>query len=483
MDSVIGLDIGNDWIKAVEIVRNSIVKKIGKIKIYSEGELNEESREQFYIIKIKELFRSLKLSRDNVVTNFHGSYVLARTYLPPVTDKDSFEQWFVNNIEEIIPGTSIEDVIYAYELFPSGRALIAFARRREVERLLTVLRACNIFPLLIDASCLALYNAFAPHPWFKEKKNFAILDIANNSGDLMIVKEGEPITTGIINLKTKISNKDRESIRKYIEELGYNLIRIFNYYEKKENFSIKDLILTGDYAKVVGLRKNLKDLFGFTIEFGNPFVYQDFKMPKSHTDIESIGYAQALGLALKGLSKPSINLIPYEEKNTHKIFLFKKRIERSAKLSLIIAIPVLIILIVILFFGNYKNANLNRTLNDLKKKIVELSYVEEKESILNQKIKKIKELNRNRIKWSENLYHLGKDIPEGICLKKISTDIRLVSEGSNTARKIRIIIEGQSLSQERVIDLINNLEKRFKDIAVEDMKGELQCEFRISLGL
>lgn len=155
MSKSVGLDLGRGWIKALEINQDLELLKIGKIKV--PRNTNKEERE-LYISKIKELFQSLNLSRDNITINIRGSFILARTYLPPSSNKDDFEQWFVDSIESIIPGTPIEDVIYSYELLTSGRALIAFAKRKEIERHLEMLKSCAIIPASIDASCLALYE-------------------------------------------------------------------------------------------------------------------------------------------------------------------------------------------------------------------------------------------------------------------------------------------------------------------------------------
>jgi hypothetical protein len=207
----VGLDLEKGWIKVVEISSDLKLTNIGRIRIPRSDKEDTRNEQELYAAKINELFSNLKIARENVVSNIRGSYILARTYLPPSKDKDEFERWFVKSIESIIPGTPIEDVVYSYELLPSGRALIAFARRTEIEKQLEMLKTCTIVPVLIDASCLALYDAFSPHPWIQKKENVAILDIGTYSTGVLIIKDGEAFGSNAISLggKDLIKGKDR----------------------------------------------------------------------------------------------------------------------------------------------------------------------------------------------------------------------------------------------------------------------------------
>lgn len=176
--------------------------------------------------------------------------MLARTYLPPSTNKEPFERWFVEAIESIVPGIPVKDIVYSFDLLASGRALIAFARLPEIEKQSALLKQCSIIPLAIDAACLALYDAFSLHPWVKTKENFAIVDIGSRSSDLLIVKDGEPFGANEINFGGKDLMKGKERHKKFATELGVNLARVFNHYEEKDNVRIQDLLIVGDYANL-----------------------------------------------------------------------------------------------------------------------------------------------------------------------------------------------------------------------------------------
>jgi Tfp pilus assembly PilM family ATPase len=218
MESVIGFDLGRDWIKILQLTPGKKILRLGKIPIPEETD--NAKLPAIVVNRINELFKSLKLPKENIVVNFRGSHVLARTYLPPSTQSDAFEHWFVESIETMIPGTPISEVIYSFDLLPSGRALIAFARIREIEKLLSILNCCGITPVSIDASCLALYDCFRDHPLIQSKQNQAIVDINSTATYILLVKDGEPYISAEIPLGGKNISKGRDKYRNFAYQLG-----------------------------------------------------------------------------------------------------------------------------------------------------------------------------------------------------------------------------------------------------------------------
>lgn len=463
MNSFVGLDLRGDWIKVVELTEDLRVKSYGKIKIDEDRGDNEDS----YIQKIKELFRKSKISSNNVVINFRGSYVLARTYQPPSSNKEAFEMWFVENIQELIPGTTVEDVVYSYEILPSGRVLIAFARLGEMEKQLGMLRKCGIKPIFIDASCLPLRTAFINHPWIKERYDFAILDIADTLADLLIIKEGEPFSANLITLGNQNNN----------DVLTGHLLRIFNFYEKKDGLKINNLLITGDYPKSSIIKGHLENSLGFKVEIGNPFRTHRLKSRIKN----GVSYAQALGLALKGFSKSGIDLTPHKIKVENEILSFQKSAERYARLSLFFTIPALIFSLYLLISISKKNDTLKQDIDALKKEMAEMSLIDNEAIEFNNRIQKLKELLKNRLYWSEILFEIARTVPEGIYFKELLTETRLKADNPEPVNQTQIIIEGSAQNQEFVITFIKNLEKKFKNIVLENMQSEAGCEFKIRL--
>jgi type IV pilus assembly protein PilM len=481
MNISVGLDIGWKDIKAIELSDGFKVTRISKIKI--PRPINGDETE-IYSTKISELLKTHKLSRDNVIINLRGSPILSRTYAPPSKNHDDFEQWFVDNIESLIPGTPISDVVYDYDFLDSGRVLISFARLSTVENKLKVLKACNIIPKAIDASCLALYHAFDKHRWVREKKTFAILDIGAYSSDLLVVKNGEPYISTEISFGGKDLKKGKDRHNIFIQELAIRLERNLQYYHTKENLTIERLIAVGDYSRIPGLKKQVGTILSVKTEIGNPFRSQKIILPSDFSHKNAGQYAQALGLALKGMnSKIGINLMPAEVKEQHRQWHFEKRAKQFFKKSVVaagIGFVIMVFLLVVLARANNK---ITREVENLSAQRNELSSVDSRETELNSKIQKLMSLNNAPYFWSQMLYNLGKTVPEGMYLKTIATETRLVSSGSKPEKQTSIVIEGDARDNETVLMYLKNLERYFNNIAVDKMKKEVRCEFKLSLKL
>jgi Tfp pilus assembly PilM family ATPase len=463
MNSVVGLDIRRDWIKVVELTRDLEIKRYGKIKIDEEDRIDNDD---LYIQKIKELFHKSRISSNNVIINFRGSYVLARTYQPPSSNKEAFEMWFVENIQALIPGTPVEDVVYSYEILPSGRVLIAFARLGELEKLIGMLRKCGITPIFIDASCLPLRTAFANHPWIKERFDFAILDIDDTQADLLIVKEGEPFSANLISYGNQNDN----------DVLTAHLLRIFNFYERKDGIKINNIIIVGDYPKS-SIKEHLEKSLGFKVDTGNPVRIQKLKSRLKNGG----SYAQAIGLALKGFSQIGIDLTPHKIRIENEVLTFRKNAERYARTSLFFTIPALIFSLWLLISICKKDDTLKQDIDALKKEIVEMSLADNEVIEFHTRIQQLKKLLHNRLNWSEVLFEIAWAVPDGIYLKELSTETRLRADNPEPVNQTQIIIEGSAQSEEFVITFVKNLEKKFKNITLENMKSEAGCAFKISL--
>jgi Tfp pilus assembly PilM family ATPase len=479
MNIYVGLDIGWKDIKVVEITEDFKVTKIVRAEISRPIEGSEDKQ---YAEKIKELFSKQKLSKENVVISLHGSHILARTYLPPSKNRDDFETWFVASIEDLIPGTPIADVIYDYEFLESGRVLISFARLGAVEDKIKILKESNIIPKAIDGACLALYHAFDNHLWIKESKNFAILDIGVYSSDLLITKEGEPFISTEILFGGKDLKKGKDCHKLYAQDLAINLEKIFHYYNTKEGLNIEGLILVGDYSKIPGLKKNLNQILGVEVQIEDPFQLKKIDLPADFDSKKSNEYTQALGLALKGLStKMGINLMPSEMKDSYQVWKFDKGACNFFHKNIMIFGIIFVVFLFLLVVTLKINSDIVGEIDGLKAKRNELAYIDTEVNELNEKISKLRRFGTEPFFWSQMLYNLGNAVPEGLYLKSIATESRLVSAGARPQKKTRVVIEGDARNNETVLKFLKNLEKYFKDIAIDKMKEELRCEFVISL--
>ncbi len=340
----------------------------------------------------------------------------------------------------------------------------------------------GIFPAAIDASCLALYHVFENHPWIRKRRNFAIIDVRSCNTELLILKDGEPFAS--TEISCGIKGKTRENYDIATQVLAVKLQKTLHFYRNSENLNIEGLILVGDYSKVPGLKKNLTSILGIKTVNGNPFCLQNVDLPSGFNRKHCHHYAQAFGLALKGLkSYNSINLMPPETKEKYGVWRFKKRARSFFKKNMIVTGILTIVFLFLLNMVVNRHQAIAKDVEELKLQRNELLYVNNEEKELKSKVIMFRQLNSERFLWSQILSHIGNAVPEGLYFKEISTEFRLVAAGRKPVKKRKVVIEGEARNNEAVIRFIKNLETYFEHIGVDKIKEESGCEFKISLTL
>lgn len=477
----VGLDIGRKNIRAVELTSDSQVTRIGAIDIPVPA---GEDKFKVCADKLKQLFDEHKFSKDNVLINLRGSYVLARTYASTSLNNHGFETWFVENIDSLIPGTPLNDVIYDHQFLNSDRVLISFARLGVIEDKIKMLKSCGIIPAAIDASCLALYRAFKNHRLIQRKSNCAIIDIGWHCTDLLLVKEGVPFISTELTVGDRYLRKGRDKHNIFCQVLSTEIRKKLEYYKERENLVIDCLIVVGDYAKIPGMKKNLTNIMKMRIEIGKPFKAQKIALPSGFNRKHNSQYAQALGLALKGLdSETGMNLMPHEAREVRKSWQFNKQARSFFKKNVVISGIILLLLIYLLGITSRNFREVAHEVQELEQTRNELVYLDDEEKEMSSRLLKLKQLGHERFFWSKILSDFGKAVPKGVFFKEISTEFRLVSAGTKPVKKRKVVIEGDARSHALVIKFIKNLERHFTNITVDKIKQESRCEFTISIVL
>ena len=481
MSTAVGLDIGWKSIRAVELTNDRVIKKIASIDI-SDGTKKEEFK--VYIAKLTEFFNESKFSKDNVIINLRGSYILTRTYEPSASGNDGFERWFVENIDSLIPGAPLNDVIYDHEFLDDNRVLISFARLRVIENRLKMLRACGIMPVAVDASCLALYRSFRNHKPLKKYDNYAIIDLGSYKTDLLLVRDSIPFISTDLAIGYKEFNKGRDRCRMFCKLLSKELKKKLDYYKTKENLIIDYLIVVGNYAKTAGMKKNLTSLLKVRTEIGKPFKVQKIDLPLKLSRKNNSQYTQALGLALKGLKTDiGVNLIPHEVKRERRKWEFNKQAKKFFGKNLVFSGIIFFMMTCLLGIMIVKYNKIKHDFNELLVTKSGLVYLNDEEKEINSKVLKLQQLGHEQFFWSKMLLYIGQAVPDGVFFKEISTDTRLVSVGTKPVKQRKVVIEGDARNHALIIRFIQNLEKRFTDITIDRIKRESRCKFKISIGI
>jgi Tfp pilus assembly PilM family ATPase len=475
----IGLDISNHCIKAVQLNDNKELVKFGRIDlIQSEEKIDRHT----YISKITELFRIYKIPKENVIANLRGSVVLTRTYLPSLIIKEDFDKWFIENIESMIPGTPLNDVIFDHQVLDSGRILISFARLSAVIEKLFILKTCDIVPRIVCPSSLALQETLVKNRRFKNNRTFAILDFDFQGSDLLIINEGRPFFSTEIGRGNGYLHKGKEQVRILKREITADLKKCFDFHQEKDNVNIEALMLTGSVARIPGIKKNLREATGLKVESANPFMLNEIKLPPDFFPAESAQYTQALGLALMGLRKEkTVNLIPLEQREDYRRWQTVKKINKISRKALFLALPVLLAVLSIFTLIMRNHDKLSNQVRSLRNQKDELTIVDSETKTYKMMLEKLEKIKGTRFIWSKILYNLGTAVPEGIILKEINTENRMVSSGATPYVQQVISIAGEARNSEMVVSYVKSLEKNYTRIKLDKISEGDICTFRLSL--
>lgn len=190
---VLGLDLGTQAIKAVEMTRN------GEDLSITSCSYEEVEDPSLYDESIRAVIEAGALNTKRVVVGFSGRSTLLQAITLPGDCADDLEMAVLEEAEKYVP-YDIAEAQIDYHVFESEntrqiKALMAAVRQSDIEDRLEILFNANITPRHIDVELIALVNAF---------------ETANEGG--FFVPEGTPV--GLVDFgasKTMIAVTDGSS--------------------------------------------------------------------------------------------------------------------------------------------------------------------------------------------------------------------------------------------------------------------------------
>jgi hypothetical protein len=318
---------------------------------------------------------------------------------------------------------------------------------------------------------------FAGHPWTKKRKNYAVLNIGGFNSELLIMKEGTPFSSTEITFGNKYLRKGKNKYKAFNQGLTNNLQKVFSYYQEKEKLKVEGLAVVGDHSGIPGLKKHLKKCLGIKAETTIPK-----KLNSGFLNDNGHNYAQALGLAIKGLScNRGLNLMPPEARAARKAWIFNKEAKKFFRANVVFSLLISMLLAFILYSQIRKHNDIASEITSLTHTKNALISVIAENNVQNSKSIRLKRLSENQFSWSRLLYDIGCAVPPGTYLEEMTTESRMVSSDESMKMMSRLVIEGQAPNSQQVIIFVRNLEKHFTDIVIDKLKEESRCEFKISL--
>jgi len=357
----LGLDIGTASVKAVELINNKNGYELRNlIKIDLPWMQENIEKEAIAAKLIKGLIDKYKVNTGRVISGVKGESVIVRRIRMPLMGQRETNQAVRWQAEEHIP-YSLDQVCLSSQVLERNltgeegeymSVILVGVKKEAIRKHLQVLNRASVFPRIVDADALALFNVFQlSNP--KDKDKVALLEIGHNNTSIVILDRGYPFLIRDINwggfhltqsikkglkvsyevaqkMKEKYGidaeeiglsrpvNSQNESeeknkrlvnaaIRKAMNTLVKEIVHSFEYYtSQKEGTAIKRVILSGGTSCLRNIDKFLSEELGLSVEIINPFAIITGKPAKFQSEYLSKGsslFTVGIGLALRKIKK------------------------------------------------------------------------------------------------------------------------------------------------------------------------------------
>ena len=341
---IVGLDIGRDTVRAVEIENpdkaRPVVVRYAEVPLPPDSVRSGEVREVNTVaVAIKRLWAQGGFKTRDVVLGMGNQRVLARDLTVPRMSLKQIRESLPFQVQEMLPVPVSEALLDFYPISegdgengPVVHGLLVAAIKESVLANVNAVRQAGLNPVHVDLIPFALTRALLRGPL--ARGTVALIDIGASTTNVvistagvpqfvrMIPAGGEDLTRSLVNsmefspqaaegfkrqrglaLFNGGSEQERrasEIIRESAGELLSSLRNTINYFANtRHNEPIQGIVLSGGGARLSGLPQALGDLTRIPVVLADPFSSVDVSkgMRKSGSNDE-LTMAVAIGLAI-----------------------------------------------------------------------------------------------------------------------------------------------------------------------------------------
>lgn len=342
--NVIGIDIGNSSVRAVEVAdaaksRPTVVRYIetplppGAV---SRGEVIEPNT---VATTLKELWKQARFSTTDVVLGMGNQRVLARDFSVPKMSLQRIRESLAFQVQDMLPVPVSDAILDFYpvsegvgEHGPIVNGLLIAAVKEAVQCNVTSTSMAGLRASRVDLIPFALSRLFVTRPGTGGV--VALVEIGANTTSVVIIQDGVPQFVRIIpaggrdltealkseleipadeaeTLKRRLGlastvhaeqeKRALEIIYRVTSELLGSLRNTVNYFvNTRPDEPVRQLVLTGGGSQLPGLVEALAEMTRLPVTVGDPLATVEVSKKLSATDLRSrqSSLAVALGLAL-----------------------------------------------------------------------------------------------------------------------------------------------------------------------------------------
>lgn len=501
-NTTIGLDIGSDAIKFVELKRsgaNIILSKLGIKEIPKDKNID---RAKLISQTISELFIEHRIKERLVNLSTTGQSVFIRFIKVLPSKEERLKTTMKFEAQNQIP-FSFEEVHWDWSLVETSqplrnKAVIAAVKKTIVEEQLGMLKDIRLSTEIIDVAPLCIYNCTAFNEDYDPEQITGLIDIGFKATNFVILFKNDVWTRSF----PLAGERLKESGEQGLEELIGELERSLEYYhlQRDTGFSqqegtqqknkIDQILLMGGGTLMEALEEALIKRFDAKVRSIDPFRKLQISK-EALSEVQRQGskqlYAHAVGLALRAVTKCAIEI------NFLKTFLFERRIARAKKVYSTFSIFLVLVILGSLAFFVREDYRLKKLKLKKVEELTELyrSYqpkiarLGEENEILESKLKTLSSIGYNRGLFLDILNELNSQLSKELWITDISSILTFERDEPG-----KLDISGKALSYSAVNSFISSLKssKYFREVKpisssveVDRLSEEEIVKFSISM--
>lgn len=330
--SLIGLDVGSECIKAIEVTAEK-----GDFTITGFGQI-DVSAEDAKAEAINELMRSCRFKGKKVACSVSGRSVIVRFLNIVEMPEENLNNALRYEADKYIP-FDIENVLLDCQKLSDTtglsknemKVILVAVKKEVVDEHLKLLQECGLQPQIIDIDVFALANSFEFTSIINGELNtdgkiVALVDVGGNKTSINIMNGNNSLFTREIYMggndftsyiakKQGIEMFESEQLKRNpgeridevteavlpgIEEIGSEINLSFDYYENQYESKVEEIYLSGGGGRLQGLDVALERIFERRTILWSPVAGISVDSDMVDTDLlleNTSSLAVAMGLA------------------------------------------------------------------------------------------------------------------------------------------------------------------------------------------
>jgi type IV pilus assembly protein PilM len=338
---IIGLDIGSNAIKMVEIDRAKNELQFAGMAVLPDGAIVDKSIKKADLVgnAITALYKSSKSRNKQVATSLAGKAVIVKLAkdIPSMTDAQ-LEKQIQMVAEQYIPfeikEVELDFFIMGESLQKEGsmEAVLVAARKDYMAEYIELIKSINLVPVVVDVDLFALEVMFETCYLNIQEEIVALVNVGAGNVNVNILRSGasqlardlplggDAVTREIMrffdvdfnraeNIKRgsqldKINPRNlRKIFQRSVEYIVSELQKVLDHFSTNISYDpIQKIFLSGGAAATYGLQATMEQELNIPVEIVDPF--RSFKVDEKIFDVDylnNIGaqMAVAVGLALR----------------------------------------------------------------------------------------------------------------------------------------------------------------------------------------